>query len=113
MGEDPCEDKQLVEQGMYTFWMLWNNRNNCFHNLTCGNSTTMKSLIAIMVSDYKYAVSLPASVEQMTREVWFPPPRDYIKINVDAAFCSTTRIASLGVVSRNMDAKVFLSYDKD
>ena len=25
----------MVEQGMYILWLLWKNRNNCFHNQIC------------------------------------------------------------------------------
>ena len=35
-----------------------------------------------------------------------PPPSGWIKVNVDAAFCNTTRIATLGVVARNEKSEV-------
>ena len=102
-------DKEEVEQGMFTLWMLWTNRNNCLHNLTCGNPITMKSQIVAMATDYIPAASHPASGDQVTRGGWVPPMMETIKINVDAAFCSMSRVASLGVVARNKDAEFFLS----
>ena len=47
--------------------------------------------------------------EHNTREGWFPPPRDCLKINIDAAFCSSSREASLGAVARNTEAEVCFS----
>ena len=79
-----------MEQGMYTLWMLWNNKNNRLHSMTCRNATSMRSLIAKMVKEYKEAVSSLVSNKYLIREVWQPPSRDYMKVNVDVAYCKTT-----------------------
>ena len=46
-------------------------------------------------------------IESRTRERWFPPLRGSIKINVDAAFCSSSREASFEAVARKKEAEVF------
>ena len=40
---------------------------------------------------------------------WSPPPRDYHKINVDAAYSTTTRMTNLGMIARDTNAKVCVS----
>ena len=68
----------------------------------------MKITIETM-KEFNTAINFPPSEEQMTQKDWHPPTRDCIKINVDATFCSTTKIASLGVVARNVEAEVCFS----
>ena len=28
-------DKDMIEIWMIVVWFIWNNKNNCFHNLSC------------------------------------------------------------------------------
>ena len=54
-------------------------------------------------------MNLPIIAEQVIRREWFPPSRDCYKINVDAAYCSTSRVSNLRAVVRNMRAEVSFS----
>ncbi|XWS15100.1 hypothetical protein CRYUN_Cryun35bG0065100 [Craigia yunnanensis] len=40
---------------------------------------------------------------------WTPPVHDSVKLNVDAAYCSTTKIASLGMIVRDETGAICLS----
>ena len=46
---------------------------------------------------------------QTIRLMRSPPPSDHHKISADAGYSSTTRIASLGMVARNMNVEVCFS----
>ena len=50
----------------------------------------------------------PMNEKETTRE-WIPPPEDSIKVNVDAAYCNATKVASLGVIARNSRSKIRFS----
>ena len=102
-----AQDK--LEQGLYGCWLIWNNRNNCLHNLTCTVSARIKDMSARMENDFEEAlVRLDLQVQDRRRH-WTPPPTDKYKINVDAGFSYSLRTISLGVVVRDMNAKVCLS----
>ena len=89
--------------------MIWKNVNNCLYNITCKSPSTLKQTIENMTKVYMASRILPSVAEHNTREGWFPPPRDCIKINVHAAFCSSSGETSLGVVARNKEAEVCFS----
>ena len=64
------DDKELVEKGMYTLWMLWNNRNNCIHNLACRNSSALTVMIETMVKEFWAEVSSPITAGQRFQPEW-------------------------------------------
>ena len=77
------KDKDLVETGMIILWMIWNNRNNCIHQLTCRRAVLIKITIETMVKDFISVNSVHPAEEQKVWSEWNPPPWDGIKINVD------------------------------
>ena len=101
--------KDLVETGMIILWMIWNNRNNCIHQLTCRRALSIKIIIETVVKDFISVNCVHPPEEQQVWSEWNPPTGDGIKINVDAAFNSTTKIAILGLVARNRQAEICLS----
>ncbi|XWS63566.1 hypothetical protein CRYUN_Cryun06bG0111000 [Craigia yunnanensis] len=62
-----------------------------------------------MVKDFNAAVSVSPVEGLHPCSQWMHPPRGCVKVNVDAAFCNTTRIATLGVVARNEKSEVCYS----
>ena len=56
----------------------------------------------MMLKEFWAEASLPTTAGQRIQ----PPDKHYVKINVDAAFCSTTKVVSLGVVARNYETVV-------
>ena len=59
------QEKELVEQGMYTCWMIWNNRNNCLHNMSCSYPPSL-ALMAAKMKDYSVALFLPSMENQIS-----------------------------------------------
>ena len=53
------------------------------------------AMVAVrMNEDFLVAMTLPILEEQVPKIVWTPPPRDCYKINVDAAYSSSSRMTS-------------------
>ena len=77
--------------------------------MTCRTAESVKGAIETMVKDFSVATNVP-SVEGVNSCLqWMPPPNGWIKVNVDAAFCITTRSATLGMVARNEKSEVCYS----
>ena len=103
------QEKDLIENGMYAFWLLWHNRNDCLHNMKCWNPDTLRLIAFKMANDYYEASAVVSTATQQNIGEWIPPLRYCYKINVDAAFNASFRITSLGVVSRNDESLVDFS----
>ena len=78
------QEHDLIETWMYTSWLLWNNRNNYFHN----NSFRIPSAIVCaarrMLMDFQEASANISVAVQATPIAWSPPNRDFLKLNADA-----------------------------
>ena len=94
---------------MYGCWLIWNNKNNCLHNLTCTSPVRINDMSTRMRDEFKVALVRPNSNVQDSRRRWIPPPRNKHKINVDAGFSYNSGTATLGVVVKDMNAVVSLS----
>ena len=62
-----------------------------------------------MMEDFNASMVMSNVGETINRRPWQPPLRLQHKINVDAAYSTITKEASLGVVVRDMRAEVCLS----
>ena len=91
---------------MYAFWLLWHNRNDCIHSMKCRSPDTLRLMAFKIANDYNEASVVVSTVIQQNREEWILSPRCCYKINVDAAFNVASKIASLGVVSKNDEALI-------
>ena len=56
-------EKELIEQGMNTFWMIWKNRNSCVHNMMCKNPFTLKQVTEIMTRESMASRNLSSGAE--------------------------------------------------
>ena len=91
---------------MYILWMIWNNRNDCVHNLKCKNPSTLGLLAVKLAEDFKEYNTVGREAGQRNTEDWLPPPRRNYKLNVDASYDSASRKASFGAVLRDASSKV-------
>ena len=89
-------------------WMLWNNRNNCFHRLSCKIPVEIASNATRMLDVSLQEASLTEFTCQRRPMRWTTPSADRVKLNVDAAFCPRSRIAGLGMVVRNSSGDICL-----
>ena len=62
-----------------------------------------------MVKDFNAAANVSSEEGLHPCSQWMPPPSGWIKVNVDAAFCNTTRIVTLEVVPRDEKSEVYYS----
>ncbi|KAE8708292.1 hypothetical protein F3Y22_tig00110348pilonHSYRG00365 [Hibiscus syriacus] len=104
----------LLSEGFDLFlallWNIWNRRNKLVHD---GDLQSDREIIvnsSNLIGDYKITINpIGGSCEvlQITRSRnWSKPNRDEVKINVDGAFCKSSRIAAFGVVARDAHGMV-------
>ena len=101
--------KSQLEMWMLLVWIIWNNRNSCFHNLSCRRHSNIVGTAARMKNDFFSAGATQRFDNQNTRAEWQMPLSDTVKMNVDAAFCSVTKVATLGMVFRDCTGSICLA----
>ena len=102
-------EKNLFEQGMYILWEIWNNRNECHHNLKCRSSFYVKKMAINKAREFHDVNQSDSLMISESRTEWKAPPRGSYKINVDAAYNSTSQVACLGAVARDSQASIIFS----
>ena len=88
-------------------WQLWNNRNQCLHKLSCRRPNEIIRSIEIIKDEWRSQAAIVT--EHRVVHGWQAPPEDAVKLNVDAAFFSNTKEASLGMVLRDHTGRTLLS----
>ncbi|XP_022743944.1 uncharacterized protein LOC111294899 [Durio zibethinus] len=109
--DDTCANQEKkLETCMYTLWMIWSNRNWCFHDSTCVSVSETAFKVGRMLSEGG-ELSHTSDRDDNGREVlakWKPPEKVDFKINVDAVFDCKTLTAGLGMVVREKNGRVVL-----
>ena len=90
-----------VETGMIICWLLWNNRNTCWHENLCRTPTAIVLAANRIQEDYKSVHCKEQSRPNNEQGQWHPPLEGTIKINTDAGFSESTGEATLGAVARD------------
>ncbi|XWS52260.1 hypothetical protein CRYUN_Cryun11dG0053300 [Craigia yunnanensis] len=103
------EEERVLEKGLYTLWMIWNNRNDCVHNLKCRSPMNLGVLSTKLAEDFKGIASANTGDGQRILEDCQPSPRSYYKLNLDASYEYASGIASMGAVVRDAEAHVCLA----
>ncbi|XVE61293.1 hypothetical protein DITRI_Ditri06bG0028400 [Diplodiscus trichospermus] len=87
---------------MITCWLLWFNRNSCYHDSACQHPKSIVESVKRCLEDFLLIHSSDARKPVTTSAVsWTPPPYDTWKVNVDASFDERWSTATLGVVVRD------------
>ncbi|XVF82507.1 hypothetical protein PTKIN_Ptkin16aG0054600 [Pterospermum kingtungense] len=90
-----------VEEGLTLCWLLWKNKNSCFHSMTCKTPSTILGTGQVMCKDFEEATIQSGPLFQQGDLRWTPPRADYFKVNMDASFLPLTRDATIGCVVRD------------
>ncbi|OMP08993.1 hypothetical protein COLO4_05916 [Corchorus olitorius] len=105
------KQRKVLNLCMVVVWLLWRNRNRCFHEARCMISRSLGEAAKKIVelnevgrASVEEAVALTATFNQQTR--WLPPPPDLKKLNVDAAFCAANGEATVSMVLRDSNGVV-------
>ncbi|XWS50530.1 hypothetical protein CRYUN_Cryun12cG0094700 [Craigia yunnanensis] len=86
---------------MLTIWIIWNNRNQSLHNLSYKTPNALIREVGRRNEDITQGQS-STKIEGLVAVIaWQIPPEGIYKLNVDAAFSSVFKEASLGMVVRN------------
>ncbi|XP_072079573.1 uncharacterized protein [Arachis hypogaea] len=103
---------ELISRLGFLCWSMWKSRNQyVFQNIGINPKSTIIRA-AISESEYKRAIDKVQSIQNnRTRErgrrvTWIAPPKDWLKINIDASFCSQTGRAVTTAVVRNWKGSV-------
>ena len=115
--EEDCREKLIMKSaqvGMVElfctiFWLLWHNRNKCFHNDHCDLPQVLKTKANKIVEECISRKSQLQGQSLATRTIsWSPPLLFTLKVNTDAAYDQASKQAKLGVVIRDHYRKVLV-----
>ena len=93
--------KKLVKTWMYLMWLIWNNKNHCFHKLSCRTLAGIVRTIVRMKDDFLQISCSNESTNQRSSARWMPLGQDSVKLNVDATYYAEMKVASRGMVIQN------------
>ncbi|XVF20976.1 hypothetical protein REPUB_Repub12eG0050600 [Reevesia pubescens] len=88
-------------------WLLWQNRNHCYHDHKCSLGQAILSSMQSMVSEIGQNARINCGV--VMHSTWQPPPVGTIKINTDVAFYKHNLEAKLGVIARDYVGNIIFS----
>ena len=103
------QDSERFDQWLITCWLIWNNRNQCFHNQICKAPQTLVRDASRMKEEFRLALPPCRQVYQPSPPTWSLPISGSFKLNVDATFNADSKIAGLGMVLRDSSSNVMLS----
>ena len=63
-------DKDLVDVWLNTMWLIWNNRNHCFHSLSCRVPVELARTTCQIKEDYLSMVVGEATIGPETITTW-------------------------------------------
>ena len=90
-------------------WAIWNARNKWLFEGKKENSTRAVARAESVIESFRKVkqpeTNYVASQRAGEQKQWCPPPRDWLKINVDTAVDAEKQVTGLGVVIRDSDGK--------
>ena len=96
-----------VETSLIICWLLWNNRNTCWHEHLCKSSTIIVLAAQRIQEDYKSVHCRELPRQHNEQGQWQPPLYGTIKINTDAGLLEVAGEAKLGAVARDSMGQVW------
>lgn len=75
-----------LEQSFYIGWLLWCNRNKCFHHKICVVSSVFFNDACRLCLQYQDANDVVSTARQTSIVEWSCPLDEALKVNVDAGF---------------------------
>ncbi|OMO64624.1 reverse transcriptase [Corchorus capsularis] len=99
-----------LDRVFLTLWVLWGNRNRCYHDQTCATRSKLSATIEFHLRQVSRIQGQGQRTETHRREiVWTPPAEGIAKVNVDAAFVNPQDGAGLAAVARDSNGEVLCS----
>ncbi|KAA3482264.1 reverse transcriptase [Gossypium australe] len=94
-----------------TIWAIWGDRNKQVHEKISRFGKETTNFIQIYISELQ---GIKEKIPKNPKEAksWKHPPDQTVKINFDAAFDGKTCQAAMGIVARNSEGSVLLSFSK-
>ncbi|OMO51274.1 reverse transcriptase [Corchorus capsularis] len=103
-----------IDRVLVTLWLIWNNRNKALYELVSLSPSALHFSVSYILEQLRsnnrrrYQISFLPN-QQLN---WIPPPFGVFKINTNAAFCSGTGEAGLGVVIRDSEERIILTVSR-
>ena len=91
---------------MISCWLIWFNRNKCFHNQTCQVPSALARAVNRLKEDFLAVGDIQDMARLQSHQSWNPPSGNCFKLNVDAAFLTDSKKANLGMVVRDLSSTV-------
>ena len=91
--------------------MIWKDRNNFTFRAFQPNPVSVINKATTITNEFFDSLAINKSSSQglsvpKLKSLWRPPPKDWVKCNVDAAFCNSRRIAAIAAVIKDSTGKL-------
>ncbi|KAK4711266.1 hypothetical protein R3W88_005779 [Solanum pinnatisectum] len=114
----PLYKNKITWKDFYPFalWYIWLQRNHTVFrsNNPMTTPSTLFQLIMVRVSEFKHLSTASAhdSSKIDIRILWFPPPVNFYKLNIDGAFIKKDQTGGLGGVIRDSNGSWVFGFCK-
>ena len=106
---DNCWEKLIMKSAQVgkvklfctILWLLWHNRNKCFHNKHCDLPGILIEKAKRMDESCSLRIQSPINSSPPTHVFRSLTQLSILKVNIDAAYDQVSKLANLRVVIRN------------
>ncbi|XP_022715266.1 uncharacterized protein LOC111274687 [Durio zibethinus] len=99
-------DKNSLELGIMTSWMIWHNRNIEIKTRETRKAEDMVAFIRRYLEEYKDAQTHPSSNLKQVKHSWTTPENGFVNANFDGTLRTEEGICGIGVVIQDATGKV-------
>ncbi|MBA0784878.1 hypothetical protein Gotri_025939 [Gossypium trilobum] len=92
-------------------WAIWGDRNDRVHKKVSKSGKVIGRFVNRYISELN-EIDKNKPQTSITINKWRKPPDQVVKINFDAAYDKNFNQAAVGIVARESEGKVLLSYSK-
>ncbi|XP_065629740.1 uncharacterized protein LOC136067578 [Quercus suber] len=108
---NPCQRKDFLLFGAILYDVIWKLRNRSLFDIANLNLDGVMTRLSSLFAEHKNSrASFTTHLDSASPQVWFPPSRRDIKINVDAAV--GPRFSAIAVVVRNWRGELVFAGSK-
>ncbi|XP_072084749.1 uncharacterized protein [Arachis hypogaea] len=114
--EGRTDKEERIGKMIFLIWEIWKTRNQAIFNSKEINP--MEAIIKARIAENQYRATIDLSIQKQSenkrkkakRATWRPPPRNWLKLNVDAAFQEVSGDGATAIAARDNFEKFLVGY---
>ncbi|PPD75484.1 hypothetical protein GOBAR_DD27593 [Gossypium barbadense] len=104
---NPCQSRLFC----CALWAIWRDRNKRIHEGKVSNGKETANFINNYINELTH-FERRKSTKITGKQRWQHPHREFIKINFDGAYHESQYCSAIGIVARDAEGRVLLSYSE-